>query len=46
MRPGEVPEPELRENDVLVEVHAASINPLDLRITNGKLKAILPTDYR
>jgi alcohol dehydrogenase len=42
VRAGEVPEPELREGDVLVEVHAASINPLDLRIRNGKLKAILP----
>lgn len=42
VRAGEVPEPELRDDDVLVEVHAASINPLDLRIRDGKLKAILP----
>ena len=26
-RIGEMPEPQLRENDVLVEVHAAGVNP-------------------
>jgi len=38
----ELPEPELRENDVLVQIHAASINPLDLKIRNGELKLLLP----
>ncbi|MGH3561527.1 MAG: NADP-dependent oxidoreductase, partial [Mycobacterium sp.] len=38
----EVPEPELRDGDVLVQVHAASINPLDLKIRNGALKPLLP----
>ena len=38
----ERPEPELRDHDVLVEIHAASVNPLDLKIRNGELKAILP----
>ena len=41
-RIGEVPEPQLRENDVLVEVHAASVNPLDSKIRSGEFKLILP----
>lgn len=42
VRFGEMPDPELRENDVLVQIHAASVNPLDLKIRDGKLKLILP----
>jgi NADPH:quinone reductase-like Zn-dependent oxidoreductase len=38
----ERPEPELRDGDVLVQIHAASVNPLDLKIRNGELKRILP----
>ena len=38
----ELPEPELGDGDVLVEVHAASVNPLDLKIRNGELKPLLP----
>jgi alcohol dehydrogenase len=38
----ERPEPELRDSDVLVQIHAASVNPLDLKIRNGELKRILP----
>jgi len=38
----ERPEPELRDGDVLVQIHAASVNPLDLKIRNGELKLILP----
>jgi 2-desacetyl-2-hydroxyethyl bacteriochlorophyllide A dehydrogenase len=38
----ELPVPELRDDDVLVQVHAASINPLDLKIKNGELKPLLP----
>lgn len=41
-RLGEMPEPELRENDVLVQVYAAGINLLDSRIRSGKFKLILP----
>ena len=36
-----MPEPELRDNDVLVQVHAASANHLDARIRNGEFKLIL-----
>lgn len=38
----ELPEPELRDDDVLVQIHAASVNPLDLKIRNGELKPLLP----
>lgn len=41
-RIGEVPDPELRENDVLVQVHAAGLNVLDLKIASGELKLVLP----
>jgi alcohol dehydrogenase len=41
-RIGEVPAPELRENDVLVQIHAASVNPLDSKIRDGEFKLILP----
>lgn len=38
----DMPEPELRDNDVLVRVHAASVNPLDSKIVAGEFKLILP----
>jgi NADPH:quinone reductase-like Zn-dependent oxidoreductase len=38
----QVPDPQLRDVDVLVEIHAASINPLDAKIRDGKVKPILP----
>lgn len=42
MRLSEVPTPELREDDVLVQIHAAGVNPLDSKIRDGELKLILP----
>jgi alcohol dehydrogenase len=42
VRPGEMPDPELRIDDVLVQIHAASVNPVDLKIRDGTLKLILP----
>ena len=42
MRLGELPEPELRDDDVLIEVHAAGLNPLDSKIKGGAFKMILP----
>lgn len=35
-------EPTLNENDVLVEVHSAGVNSLDLMIRNGEFKLFLP----
>jgi hypothetical protein len=29
IRVGEMPEPELRDDDVLIQIHAAGVNPLD-----------------
>jgi NADPH:quinone reductase-like Zn-dependent oxidoreductase len=43
-RMAEMPEPTLRENDVLVQVHAAGINLVDSKIRNGEFKLILPYD--
>ncbi len=42
MRLGDMPEPELRENDVLIEIHAAGLNLLDSKIKSGEFKLILP----
>ena len=42
LRMGEMPEPEVGEDDVLVEVHAASVNVLDSKIRNGEFKLLLP----
>ena len=38
----DMPEPELGDKDVLVQVHAASVNPLDSKIASGAFKLILP----
>ena len=37
-----IAEPVLRANDVLVQIHAASVNVLDSKIKNGDFKLILP----
>ncbi len=42
LRLGETAEPALRENDVMVEVHAAGVNLLDSKIRDGEFKLILP----
>jgi len=36
----DVPEPALRPRDVLIEIFAASVNPVDFKLRDGKLKAI------
>jgi len=41
-RIGEMPDPELRQDDVLVEIHAAGVNLLDSKIRNGEFKLFLP----
>lgn len=42
VRMADMPEPELRDDDVLVQIHAASINALDTKIKSGEFKLILP----
>jgi alcohol dehydrogenase len=42
LRATEMPEPELGKDDVLVQIHAAGVNPLDLKIRDGEFKMILP----
>jgi NADPH:quinone reductase-like Zn-dependent oxidoreductase len=42
LRAADVPAPELGENEVLVQVHAAGVNLLDSKIRDGEFKLILP----
>lgn len=42
LRLADVPQPQLREDEVLVEVHAAGVNQLDSKIIGGEFKLILP----
>lgn len=42
LRLAEMPTPELHNDEVLVEVHAASVNLLDAKIRAGEFKLILP----
>ncbi|MGA5712417.1 NADP-dependent oxidoreductase [Bacillus bombysepticus] len=41
MRMAEVPTPEINGYEVLAEIHAASINPIDFKIRDGKVKMLL-----
>lgn len=42
VRAGDMPDPELREDDVLVQIHAAGVNLLDAKIRDGEFKRFLP----
>src|SRR6266545_4836649 len=42
LRAGEMPDPELWEDDVLIQIHAAGVNLLDSKIRDGAFKLILP----
>lgn len=42
LRMADMPVPEPRDDEVLVEVHAASVNVLDSKIRSGEFKLILP----
>lgn len=42
LQQAEVPFPEIKDNDILVEVHAAGVNLLDSKIKSGEFKLILP----
>ena len=41
----EVPKPVAKENEVLVEIHAASINQLDAKLASGEFKLLLPYKF-
>jgi NADPH:quinone reductase-like Zn-dependent oxidoreductase len=41
LRAADVPEPEVGDGDVLVEVRAAGVNPLDKMLRDGKFKRLL-----
>src|SRR3954454_4669145 len=38
----DLPQPAVGDNDVLVQVHAASVNVLDAKIATGEFKLLLP----
>jgi NADPH:quinone reductase-like Zn-dependent oxidoreductase len=38
----EIAEPDVKENDILVQVYSAGVNLLDSKIRNGEFKMILP----
>lgn len=40
----EVPEPILGSDDVLIDMRATSVNPVDLLIAKGEFKRVFPTD--
>jgi NADPH:quinone reductase-like Zn-dependent oxidoreductase len=42
IRAGDMPLPKPREDDVLIQIHAAGVNPLDSKIRDGEFKLILP----
>jgi NADPH:quinone reductase-like Zn-dependent oxidoreductase len=42
---GEVPDPAVGVHDVLIQVHATSVNPLDSKIRTGEFKLILPYTF-
>lgn len=42
LRLADMPQPELRDDEVLIQVHAAGVNLLDSKIRGGEFKLILP----
>ena len=42
LRAADVPEPDVQEDDVLIQVHATAVNQLDSKLRNGEFKPILP----
>jgi NADPH:quinone reductase-like Zn-dependent oxidoreductase len=42
LREAEVPDPQVGDDDVLVEIHAAGVNLLDSKLRSGEFKLLLP----
>jgi NADPH:quinone reductase-like Zn-dependent oxidoreductase len=40
LRVGDFPAPKLRSSDILVRVHAASVNPVDFKLRDGKFRLL------
>jgi NADPH:quinone reductase-like Zn-dependent oxidoreductase len=41
----ELPKPKLKDpEDILIKVHAASINPVDVKVASGMAKMVWPTE--
>ncbi|MEY3724782.1 MAG: hypothetical protein RLZZ365_717 [Pseudomonadota bacterium] len=38
----DMPEPKVGDEDILIQAHAASVNPLDFKIRSGEFKLVLP----
>ncbi len=41
----DIPMPEMKDNDVLVKIRAAGVNPLDNMIVKGEVKMIVPYSF-
>jgi NADPH:quinone reductase-like Zn-dependent oxidoreductase len=41
----DVPMPEMKDNDVLVKIRTAGVNPLDNMIIKGEVKTIVPYSF-
>jgi len=41
----DLPQPMIKENEVLVEIHAAGVNQLDVKISTGEFKLLLPYKF-
>ena len=41
----DLPHPIIKENEVLVEIHSASVNQLDVKISTGEFKLLLPYKF-
>jgi len=42
LRLADVPTPDLRDDEILVQVHAAGVNLIDAKVRNGEFKLLLP----
>lgn len=38
----EIPKPKIRSHEVLIEIHASSVNPIDWKLRRGDLKMLIP----
>jgi alcohol dehydrogenase len=41
----DIPEPRIDSDQVLVEMHAASVNPIDLKVRNGDLRFLISRNF-